>query len=167
MKKFSDFIIEKRIPVLTIISLISIFFVYNIIKLRVYTKYADLLPQSHEYIKLHNMIRAQFGGANTVIMVLQVKEGDIFNTTTLQKIKDITEELYYIPAVDRFKILSIAVNHMVDMVVTSGGWNYQPLMFPEVPKTREEAEKLRERVYGSVFYGSFVWFDSKNRSVVF
>ena len=34
MKKFSDFIIEKRIPVLITISLISIFFLYNIIKLR-------------------------------------------------------------------------------------------------------------------------------------
>jgi len=161
MKKFSDFIIEKRIPVLITISLISIFFLYNLIKLKVYTKYADLLPQRHEYIKLHNMIRAQFGGANTVIILLQVREGDIFNSTTLQKIRDITDELYLIPSVDRFKIMSIAESHMVDMVVTSGGWDYQPLMFPDVPKTQAEIEELKEKIYASFFYGSFVWFDSK------
>jgi hypothetical protein len=90
-----------------------------------------------------------------------VKEGDIFNPTTLQKIRDITDELYLIPGVDRFKIFSIAVNNMVDMVVKSGGWEYQPMMFPDVPKTQEEIENLREKIYASGFYGSFVFFDTK------
>ncbi|MBW2184294.1 MAG: MMPL family transporter, partial [Deltaproteobacteria bacterium] len=155
------FIIEKRIPVLIIISLISIFFVYNLLKLKVYTKYADLLPQRHEYIKVHNSIRARFGGANTVNMILQVREGDIFNPTTLQKVRDITDELFYIPGVDRFKILSISVNMLLDLVVTSGGFDFQPIMWPDVPQTPEEIEKVKERVYSGVFYGNFVWFDSK------
>ena len=87
MKKFSDFIIEKRMLFLIIISLISLFFMYKLTNLEVYTKFADLLPQGHEYIKLHNQIRSRFGGANTVIMVLQTKEGDIFNTTTLNYVE--------------------------------------------------------------------------------
>ena len=85
MKKFADFIIEKRLLVLILIFSISLFFLYKLKDLEVYTKFADLLPQKHEYIKVHNKIRAQFGGANTINMVLQVKEGDIFNPTTLQK----------------------------------------------------------------------------------
>ena len=161
MKKFSDLIIEKRTLFFAIICLVTLFFIYILKDLKVHTKYADLLPQKHEYIKTHNRIRSQFGGSNTVIMVLQVKEGDIFNLTTLQKIKDITDELYLIPAVDRFKILSIGVNVLLDFVVISGGFDFQPLMWPDVPKTQEEIEKLRERVYSSVFYGSFVWFDRK------
>ena len=108
MKKLSCFVIEKRIWILILIFLPTLFFLYKIKDLKVHTKYADLLPQKHEYIKLHNRIRARFGGANTVIMVLQVKGRDIFNPKTLQKIKDITDELYFIPAVDRFKITSIA-----------------------------------------------------------
>ncbi|MEE8598109.1 MAG: hypothetical protein V3S69_01065, partial [Dehalococcoidales bacterium] len=130
-------------------------------EIKIYTKFADLLPQGHEYIKVHNRIRAKFSGANTVNMLLQVKEGDIFNTTTLQKVKDITEELYLIPGVDRFKIFSISVNYMVDMVITSGGFGFQPMMWPDVPKTQEEMEALKEKIYASVFYGSFVWFDGK------
>jgi len=161
MKKLSDFIIEKRLLVLTIISLISLFFVYKVKDIEVYTKFADLLPQGHEYIKVHNRIRAQFGGANTVNMVLQVKEGDIFNPTTLQKIRDITDELYLIPGVDRFKILSLAVDKLLDLVVISGGFDFVPLMFPEIPQTEEEIVNLKERVYSSVFYGGFVWFDNK------
>ncbi|MCK5514490.1 MAG: hypothetical protein KAJ00_08325, partial [Deltaproteobacteria bacterium] len=161
MKKLADFIIEKRLLVLTIISLISLFFVYKVKDIEVYTKFADLLPPGHEYIKVHNKIRAQFGGANTVNMVLQVKEGDIFNPTTLQKVRDISDELYLIPGVDRFKILSIAVNLLFDMVSTSGAFDFVPLMFPEIPQTEEEIATLKERVYASVFYGGFVWFDNK------
>ncbi|MEE9503829.1 MAG: hypothetical protein V3V90_01750 [Thermodesulfobacteriota bacterium] len=161
MKKLADLIIEKRAWFLIIISLISLFFIYLLKDLKVHTKFADLLPQKHEYIKVHNRIRSQFGGANTVTMILQVREGDIFNPTTLQKIKDITDELYFIPGVDRFKILSISVNFLLDMVVTSGGWDFRPLMWPEVPKTPEGIADLRAKIYASAFYGSFVWFDGK------
>jgi predicted RND superfamily exporter protein len=161
MKKLADLIIEKRLLFLTAISLASLFFLYKTKDLQVYTKFADLLPQGHEYIKVHNKIRAQFGGANTITMILQVKDGDIFNSTTLEKIRDISDELFLIPGTDRFKILSLGVDKLVEMVTTSGGFTFQPLMFPNIPQTTEELESLKRRVYGSVYYGSFVWFDSK------
>jgi predicted RND superfamily exporter protein len=161
MKKIADLIIEKRAWFLTIISLVTIFFLFLLKDLKIYTKFADLLPQNHEYIKVHNSIRSQFGGANTVILILQVREGDIFNPTTLQKIRDINDELYLIPAIDRFKIMSIAEGKIVDMVVTSGGWDFLPLMWPDVPKTQEEAEKVKDKIHASFFYGGLVWFDNK------
>lgn len=161
MERISDYIIEKRTIFLVIITLISVFFIYRASQIKVYTIFADLLPQKNEYIEVYNDIRARFGGANTITMVLQVRNGDIFNPTTLQRIRDITDELYYLPAVDRFKISSIAVNTTVDMKLTSGGYEFAPLMFPNVPKTQEEADEVREALYASVFYGSFVWFDSK------
>ncbi len=161
MKKFADFVIEKRRLVLGIFVAITLFFLFQIRDVKVYTKFTDLLPQGHEYIKTYNQIRAKFGGANTVTMLLQVRTGDIFNPATLQKIRHITDEVYYIPAVDRFKITSLAVNTMMDMQLKSGGYNFVPLMFPNVPKTQEEAEVLRQQVYASPFYGGLVWFDSK------
>ena len=161
MKKLADFVIEKRGWFLAIISIITLFFLYQVKNLKVYTTFADLLPQNHEYIKVHNSIRSRFGGANTVTMVLQVKQGDIFNYTTLKKIRDITDELYLIPGVDRFKILSLAVDKLLDLKVISGGFDFEPLMFPAVPQTPEATAALKERVYASVFYGNFVWFDSK------
>ncbi len=161
MKQFADLIIEKRAMVLIIMGVLTLFFLVSLRNLKVYTTFADLLPQGHEYIKTYNAIRAKFGGANTVTMLLQVRTGDIFNPATLQKIRHITDELYYIPAVDRFKITSLAVNTVVDMQLTSGGYTFAPMMFPHVPKTQGEAETLRKQVYASVFYGGLVWFDSR------
>ena len=161
MKKLADFIIEKRLWILLAIFAITLFFAFKVTGLQVYSKFADLLPQGHPYIKVYNDIRERFGGANTVTMIFQVREGDIFNPTSLQKIRDITDELFYLPAVDRFKISSIAMNTIIDMQLTSGGYEFVPLMFPNVPKTQAEADEVREKLYASVFYGGLVWFDSK------
>ena len=50
MKKFSSFIIEKRLWFLIVIILVSLFFLYKLKELKIYTEFSDLLPQRHEYI---------------------------------------------------------------------------------------------------------------------
>jgi hypothetical protein len=42
-----------------------------------YSNFADLLPQKHPYIQLHNEVKDTFGGANNVVMAVSVEEGDI------------------------------------------------------------------------------------------
>ena len=81
MKKLADFIIEKRAWILIAIFAITLFFAFKVKDLKVYSKFADLLPQGHSFIKVYNDIRERFGGANTVTMIFQVREGDIFNPT--------------------------------------------------------------------------------------
>src|SRR5512136_11251 len=111
------------------ILLVTVFFAYELTKLQVYTSFNDLLPQSHPYIKVHNQIRHIFGGANQVLIMVQVKRGDIFNTKTLEKVKWITRELDKIPGVDPFKIRSIASSKLKDFKFSSGTTVVTPLMF--------------------------------------
>ena len=67
----------------------------------------------------------------------------MFNPDTLSRVKFITDELRKFNAVDRYKILSIAHQKVRDMKMTSQGYISKPLMWPEVPQTDEELEKLR------------------------
>lgn len=78
------------------ILILSVWFGYYATKLKVYTNFADLLPQKHPYIKLHNKIKNVFGGANQVLIMVQVRKGDIFNEKTLLKVKYITEQLEHV-----------------------------------------------------------------------
>ena len=103
---------QRRLLFLSLILLITLFFCYELTKLKVYTSFVDLLPQSHPYVKVHNRIRHIFGGANQVLIMVQVRKGDIFNQETLEKVKWITRELEKIPGVDPYKIRSIAVSKM-------------------------------------------------------
>jgi predicted RND superfamily exporter protein len=75
---------------LGIILAITAFFAFQIPGVQIASDFADLLPQEHPYIQLHNEIRDVFGGANNVILSLEVEEGDIFNNETLQRIHRLT-----------------------------------------------------------------------------
>ena len=56
-----------------------------------YTAFADLLPTDHPYIRVHNRFWKTFGGANVVLLSVEVSDGDIFNVAVLEKIKKLTE----------------------------------------------------------------------------
>jgi predicted RND superfamily exporter protein len=74
-----------------IILAVTVFFALQIPAVRIVSDFADLLPQQHPYIQLHNSIRDTFGGANNVILSVEVEEGDVFNNDTLQRIHRLTE----------------------------------------------------------------------------
>ena len=149
------------------ILLATIFFFYEATKLQVYTTFNDLLPQSHPYIKVHNQIRHIFGGANQVLIMVQVRKGDIFNTKTLEKVKWITRELEKIPGVDPYKIRSIATSKMKDFKFSAGTTVITPLMFPDVPQTEKGLDELKDKIYSSPrYYGPFVSYDSKKTLIL-
>lgn len=165
MERFAAFCIRRKKLVIGILLLITLFFGYWVTRLKVATIFDDLLPQKHPYIKVHNKFRRIFGGANHVTIVVQVKKGDIFNKTTLEEIKWISEELYKIPGVDRFKIISIAVQKMKRIVMDAQGFRVVPVM-KEIPQTPEEMKAFRLSIYGNeMCYGPFVSFDSKKAMI--
>ena len=87
MNRFADFVIQRRLLVLCIIGAITLAFGWECRNLTISTNFNELLPQDHEYIKIHNQFRETFGGANFLVMMVSVKEGDIFNTQTLEQRK--------------------------------------------------------------------------------
>ena len=115
------FIANKRFPLLAAMVIITVFFAFQIHKVELKTDLSDLLPQKHEYVKLHNEVRDTFGGANILFIKISVKEGDIFNPETLQKIKTVSEELMFLPGADRYKVVSIAQRKVKDFKATDWG----------------------------------------------
>ncbi len=167
MKAFASFAVRNRLFFLLAIGALSCFFLYEFLHLPVKTSFSDLLPQRHPFIKVHNNIRNTFGGANQVLIMVQVRKGDIFNERTLEKVRWITRELEKLPAVDPYKIRSIAVSKMKDFKFTSGTMSITPLMFPEVPKTEQEMQELRDKIYSNPrYYGQYVSYDSKKTLIM-
>ncbi len=91
--KFGNFLFDHRKIVLAIILLVTVVFAYQIPTVKMLSDFADLLPQEHPYIQLHNEIRDTFGGANIIVMSVEVEEGTIFTNDTLDRIHRITQAL--------------------------------------------------------------------------
>ncbi len=69
--------------VLSLIAILTLFFALRIPGLKIFTDFADLLPQQHPYIELHNSIKDDFGGANVLVVGVEFAEGDIFSNENL------------------------------------------------------------------------------------
>lgn len=156
VRKLSEKIIQHRFMILGASLLITIFFLFEISKVKVYTKFRDLLPLNHPYIKTHLQYEKQLGEPLQVFLALTVKNGDIYNPVTLEKIKRITDELDAIPGVNHDQVYSIASRKIKKVIVFSGGISSETLM-QKVPRTEKEIKQFKEdaKATGGV-YGVYI-----------
>jgi len=157
-----DKLIEYRHPVSVVVIIVTAVFAYWTFQLSLVTSFGDLLPQSHPYIQIHNRFSGTFGGANNIVVMLEVKDGNIFNPETLNKIWGATEGLDKVYGVNHNQIDSIAHRTVRYLKVAAGGtMRAQPVMLGEV-KTPEEAAAIRHIVHNSEnIYGLLVSLDDK------
>ena len=93
--------------ILGVILAITLFFASQIPGVKMYSDFADLLPQSHPYIELHNEIKSSFGGANVIIVGVEVEDGDIFTNEALAKIHRITLAVDSLPGINHNLVASV------------------------------------------------------------
>ena len=102
------FLLRNRLAVGIAISLMTVFFAYEATKVKIVPQFLDFYPgpstvrlfgheytwrKGHPYITIYNTFRRMFGSANVLTVILEVKQGDIYNPTTLQKLDLITKRL--------------------------------------------------------------------------
>jgi predicted RND superfamily exporter protein len=157
-----DKLIDYRHIVSVLVLLVTGVFVYWSFQLSLVTSFGDLLPQHHPYIKIHNRFSGTFGGANNIMVMLEVKEGSIFNVQTLNKIWKMTEAMDRVYGVNHNQIESIAHRTVRYLKVAAGGtMRAQPVMLGEL-KTEQEAADIRRVVHNAGnIYGLLVSLDDK------
>ena len=161
--RFALWIMKHRLLTLLVIFLTTIFFSYHLLKLSLYSKFEDLLPANHPFIKVHQEVKDKFGGANLLTVALEVKTGDIFNPTTLSKIKYLTEQMDFLPGVDHYQVDSLAHINTRSVRTTLIGMVYSELLLPDkIPETPMELARLRTQCFSNeAVYGRLISFDGK------
>lgn len=169
--RLADFIINKRALVLVVFLCATALFLYGARGLTFKMQDAGLQPAGYPNIKLNKEFREKFGGKNQLYILVQVRDkedggayDDIFNYETLSTVKNIDTDLQnqeLFPDIDRNKMFTLASAKVKDISITSAGMSLRSLMWPKVPTTKEDIEKLRIGVYQSFAYPALVSFDSK------
>jgi len=153
---------------LSAILLITAFFATHALRVEMYSQFADLLPQGHPYIKTYNHFRKTFGGANVVVLAVSVKQGDIFNRQTLQKIRYVTEAVDQIDGVNHYQVASIAHVKIRKLETGSGGLILSRPVLPEdIPFDPKELARLKEAMFNNdIVYEKYVSADGKSALVL-
>jgi len=162
VKKLSIWAVNHRSLVLGILLLVTLLFAFQIRNISIRTDPSDLLPSNHPFMNVHNKYKEQLGGSFKVFLMLQVKEGDIYNKETLEKIVRLTDGLDAIPGVNHDQIYSIASRKLKKLTVTEDAILTEDLM-REVPASPQAMEELKNtiRKTQSVF-GVWVSKDEKS-----
>jgi len=142
--------------ILGLILLATLFFALQIPGVKMYSDFSDLLPQEHTYIELHNEIKESFGGANVVIVGVEVERGDIFNNAALAKIYRITQAVDNLPGINHNLVASVTHRNSRKVWMTpEGNVNSKSYYDPQGGEmTAEQLQQLRSdviadpRVYG-------------------
>ena len=93
--------------VLGLIIILTAFFMSRIPALQIYTDFANLLPQEHPYIQLHNSIKDSFGGANVLVVGVEFTDSDIFTNENLQTLDRLTLAVDNLPGVNHNLVSSV------------------------------------------------------------
>ena len=146
---------HRRLVVLLFV-LMSILMVYSLASLKVDAGFNKLLPLKHEYMKSFIKYRDEFGGANRILVALTVEEGDIFTPEFFRTLKSATDEVFFIPGIDRSRVTSLFTpNVRFTEVVEDGiaGGNIVPADFRP---NREGLEQVRKNLLKSNYVGRLV-----------
>ncbi len=128
---------------LSAVALATIFFALQIPALQLYSEFADLLPQTHPYIVLHNEIKDNFGGANVIVVGVEVKEGDIFSNDTLARIHRVTQEVDTLPGINHNLVASLTHRNSRKIWLTEVG-NIDSKAYYDPEKADMSKEELAE-----------------------
>ena len=140
------YILQHRALIgLTLIG-ITVFMAYWAARVRIATKFENFFPANHEDTRLYREFQYHYGGAQTLLLMLRVKNGDIFTTKTLQKIQDITREVNILPGVDHNEIFSIGSYRVAFSRAVPGALISTNYMYPRVPTTQQGLDELRHNV---------------------
>ena len=142
------FLIKHKKVVVIAMAVITLFFLTQIFRIQMFTEFLDLFPKNHPYVQIHEKYAKYFGGAYQATLVLEVKQGDVFNTGTLSKMARIQDAVDLIPGVDHFGIFSLASQKVSILKETAGGFSSFPVM-KEVPQDKAGIEELKKKVFTS------------------
>lgn len=103
----ANFLFSHRLIFLWVFIIVSLGLGVSAYKLKIDAGFNKMIPLQHEYMKTFTRYEKTFGGANRILVVLMQKEGEIFNPDFFGALKKVTDEVFFIPGVDRATVSSL------------------------------------------------------------
>lgn len=149
-------VFSRRIVVIVGFALVTALMAASASRLKVDAGFAKLLPMKHEYMQAFTQYRDQFGGANRVLVALMARQGDIYTPGFMDTLRRATDDMFFLPGVDRTRVSSLFTpNVRFTEVVEDGiaGGNVVPDDYDGSP---ESVEDVRRNVLKSTYVGRLV-----------
>lgn len=98
------------------------------LQLRMDAGFEKQIPIGHEYVQTFQKYRADLFGANRLTVVVKAKHGSIWTKEGLTRLYKVTQEVAYLPNVDRLGVQSLWTPNSFVNEITEDGFRSQPII---------------------------------------
>ena len=166
VSRVSGLLFGNRRLLLGIFVAVTVAFVLSAMQLRVDAGFTKMIPLEHPYMKTFTEYEKTFGGANRVLVAVMQKDGrDIYNPEFFGTLKQLTDEVFFIPGVDRPTVTSLFTPNVRFIEVVEEGFAGGNVIPAEFKGTPEDLEQVRKNVLKSGNVGRLVSNDFKGALV--
>jgi predicted RND superfamily exporter protein len=160
-------IFNNRTAVIAVCAVVTLVLLFMATRLSLNASYVKMLPIGHPYISNYLDNRTQLRGlGNTLRVVVENTQGDIFDPEYLETLKKINDELFLTPGVDRAWVKSLWMPVVRWVEVTEEGFSGGPVMPDTYDGSPKSVERLRANVLRAGLVGSLVANDFKSSMIV-
>jgi uncharacterized protein len=161
--RFGEWILRWRFLVLGVVGVLTAFFGYFAAQTQLVTSFGDLLPQNHPFIQIAHKYGEYFGSVNNVTIMVEAKDGTIYNPDIIKKIVQMTQNMDLVYGIQHGSVRSIATSSYFRPLAGGVILNTPVLPNGEIPKTQEALDELESNVHKNpgVIFGRFVSLDDK------
>lgn len=141
-------IYARRKLTMSILLLLTAWFAWEAAHIQRDAGFDKSIPLEHQYMQVLKQYMAEFGGANTVLVALIQKEdkGDIYNEAFLTALKSATDEVFFLPGIDRSRVSSLFTPDVRYIEVVEGGFAGGNVIPAEYAPTEEMFGLVRANV---------------------
>ncbi len=157
VRKLEHYVFDFRVPVLIVIAVLTLLFgAFAVRGLHIDTRFTKQLPLQHEYIRTYLKHQEEFGGANRVLVALEARDGNMFSAEFLHALKLATDEVFFIPGVDRARVQSLWTPNTRYTEVVEGGIQAGDVIPSGFQPTAEGLARVRENILKAHIVGRLV-----------
>ena len=168
LRAVEPIIYGRRAVTLVVLGVATLFFAWQASLLKPQASWLKMVPQAHPYMQTFLQYYKDFGGANTVLVSLHARNGTLYTPETLETLRLLTDEVFFIPGVDRARVTSIFTPNILYVEVIEGGLAGETVVPRDYmsPPTPEMVGRVRTNVAKANVIGRLISEDATSAMVV-
>ncbi|MFV0597245.1 efflux RND transporter permease subunit [Shewanella sp.] len=153
---FESFLFRNRAWVVSIFILLTFFLGYQASQLKMDAAFIKNIPLNHSYMKTYLKHQKDFGGANSIMVAVEDTSGNIFNPNFFDTLKNVHDQLFFIPGVDRSQVKSLFSPSTRFTEVVEDGFAGGPVIPADFTTTATGLNTVRDNIEKAGIVGRLI-----------
>ncbi|MGL4837755.1 MAG: efflux RND transporter permease subunit [Shewanella sp.] len=151
-----SFLFRHRTWVVCLFALLTLFFGYQASQLKMDAAFIKNIPLNHTYMQTYLKHQKDFGGANSIMVAVEDTSGNIFNANYFNTLKNVHDQLFFIPGVERSQVKSVFSPSTRFTEVVEDGFAGGPVIPADFSTSQAGLDTVRDNIEKAGIVGRLI-----------